>query len=149
MEFLILTSLVRSVLQSHEGFLLDDLINLRIFFRYRGMLYVKLYVFCETNSLVHSKQFMNVINGIRNFFYASKRFHQEHFWSTISLRHISERHVVYKTFKFGPSSNRTVPPLQLKLLGPDQTLSLDSEDTNPPPTIHFTKNFFDIYLKVG
>ena len=57
LEFLIFTSSVRSVLQSHEGFLLDDLINLRIFLDIEAccmlncMYFVKQIHWCTQNNL--------------------------------------------------------------------------------------------------
>ena len=81
--FLISIPGVRNVLQSQEGFLIDDQIYIFLFLRYIGVLYIKLYVLCETNPLVHSKSLMDVILGVRNILHGSRKLYQEHSLSII------------------------------------------------------------------
>ena len=48
------------------------------FLRYRGVLWIKLYVFCKINLLVHSELLMDIIFGVRNILHVSGRLYQEH-----------------------------------------------------------------------
>ena len=82
LEFLISIRNVRNVLQSQEVFLKDDQKYFFKFWRKIEVLYIKLYVFCETNPMDWSKTLMDVILEIRNVLQASGRFliihHHEH-----------------------------------------------------------------------
>ena len=61
----------------------NDQIYFFYFFRYIRTYYIKLYVLCETNPLVHSKSLMDVILGVRNILHGSRKLYQEHSLSII------------------------------------------------------------------
>ena len=66
LEFLIFIPEVKNILQSQEGFLMNDQTYLSQILRYREVLDIKYYVLFERNPLLGSTPLKNLIHGVRN-----------------------------------------------------------------------------------
>ena len=83
LELPILISGIRNFLQCREGFLISVQINLLKYGRLSGVLYIKLYVFCETIQMVYVKPVMGIVLGLRKFLYAWGRLLESGIYSNV------------------------------------------------------------------